>query len=191
MLFRQHWRTVRLQCKQFGQRWPVQTRSNKRQSLVALQCSREKLQDSPGVSGRLNAAHGPAFGPVIEQVEDQTFSRTTKLEHQFGPLRDEPVDEILERSEQVHVALSALTEVGQVELPRGRCGRPSRGTREVEGAGAPIREKHSKTTATLDEDIKTAALEALVPSELEQHRAMNRARLLTYDQVRGEVQAHI
>ena len=67
----------------------------------------------------------------------------------------------------------------QVELPPGRCGRPSRGTREVEGAGAPIREKHSKTTATLDEDIKTAALEALVPSELEQHRAMNRARLLT------------
>ena len=28
------------------------------------------------------------------------------------------------------------------------------------------------TTAALDEDIKTAALEALVPSELEQHLAM-------------------
>ena len=32
----------------------------------------------------------------------------------------------------------------------------------------------------LDEDIKTTALEALVPSELEQHLAMNRARLTTY-----------
>ena len=39
----------------------------------------------------------------------------------------------------------------------------------------------------LDEDIKTAALEALVPSELEQHLAMNRARLITYEQVRSEI----
>ena len=39
------------------------------------------------------------------------------------------------------------------------------------------------TTAALDEDIKTAALGALVPSELEQHLAMNRARLITYEQV--------
>ena len=34
-----------------------------------------------------------------------------------------------------------------------------------------------KTTTALDDDIKTAALEALVPGALEQHLAMNRARL--------------
>ena len=34
------------------------------------------------------------------------------------------------------------------------------------------------TTAALGEDIKTAAHEAFVPSELEQHLATNRARLI-------------
>ena len=48
------------------------------------------------------------------------------------------------------------------------------------------RNKRSKssgtTTAALGEDIKTAALEALdVPSELEQHLAVHRARLITYE----------
>ena len=43
----------------------------------------------------------------------------------------------------------------------------------------------------MDEDIKTAALEALLPSGLEQHLAMNRARLVTYDQVRSGIQAFI
>ena len=46
-------------------------------------------------------------------------------------------------------------------------------------------------TKALDEDIKTAALEARVPSELEQHFVMNRARLITYEQVRSETQAYI
>ena len=36
------------------------------------------------------------------------------------------------------------------------------------------------TAAALDEDIKTASLEALVPSELKQHLATNRARLTMY-----------
>ena len=54
------------------------------------------------------------------------------------------------------------------------------------------RSKSSGTTsAALDDDIKTAALEALVPSELAQHPAMNRARLITYEQVRREIQAYI
>ena len=54
------------------------------------------------------------------------------------------------------------------------------------------RSKTSGTTLTaLDVDIKTAALEALVPSELEQHLAMNRARLITYEQFRSEIQAYI
>ena len=44
------------------------------------------------------------------------------------------------------------------------------------------------TTAALDEDIKTVALEAL-PSN--KHLAMNRARLITYEQVRSEIQAYI
>ena len=37
----------------------------------------------------------------------------------------------------------------------------------------------------------TAALEGLVPCGLEQHLAMNRVRLITYEQVRSEIQAHI
>ena len=54
------------------------------------------------------------------------------------------------------------------------------------------RSKSSRTTtAVLDADIKKAALEPLAPSELEQHLAMNRARLITYEQVRGEIQGYI
>ena len=41
-------------------------------------------------------------------------------------------------------------------------------------------------TTALDDDIKTAALEALVPGEVEEHLAMNRARLITYEQIRIE-----
>ena len=53
--------------------------------------------------------------------------------------------------------------------------RPSRTTREVEELRRYEASKSSgTTTAALDEDIKTAAL-AVVPSELEQHLAMNRA----------------
>ena len=47
------------------------------------------------------------------------------------------------------------------------------------------------TTAALDDNIKTAALEALVPNELEQYLAMNSARLIKYEQVRSEIQAYI
>ena len=50
------------------------------------------------------------------------------------------------------------------------------------------RSKSSGTTTTaIDENIKTAA----VPCELEQHLAMKRARLITYEQVRSEIQADI
>eukprot|EP00972_Heterocapsa_arctica_P050051 7360559-Heterocapsa_arctica.AAC.1 len=35
----------------------------------------------------------------------------------------------------------------------------------------------------LDDDIKIAALESLVPQELEQHLAMNRSRLPDYESV--------
>jgi hypothetical protein len=47
------------------------------------------------------------------------------------------------------------------------------------------------TVQPIDDDIKTAALESMVPPELEQHLAMNRARLPTYDHVRAEIQAYI
>ena len=47
------------------------------------------------------------------------------------------------------------------------------------------------TTAALDEDIKTAVDEALVPRELEQYLAMNRTRLITCEQVRSKIQAYI
>ena len=69
-----------------------------------------------------------------------------------------------------------------------------RRTRETGRTGPPIREfsKWSGTTTTaLDDDTKTAALEALDPCELEQHLAMNRARLITYEQVWSEIQAYI
>ena len=52
------------------------------------------------------------------------------------------------------------------------------------------RSKSSGTT-TSAQDITSAALEALVPSELEQHFAMNRARLITNEQVRSEIQAYL
>ena len=45
--------------------------------------------------------------------------------------------------------------------------------------------------ATLDADIKKVAIEALVAVKLEQHLSVNRASLVTYDQVRREIQASI
>ena len=54
------------------------------------------------------------------------------------------------------------------------------------------RNKSSGTTnAALDEDIKTAALKAFCPSKLEQHLAMDRKRLIMYEQVRSEIQAYV
>ena len=82
---------------------------------------------------------------------------------------------------------TSSTNLGSRSVPTARS---SRRTREVGETGAPIRKILSgKTAAALDESIKTAALEALAPSELEQHLAMNRARLITHEQVRSEIQA--
>lgn len=50
------------------------------------------------------------------------------------------------------------------------------------------RRREGCKTRILDEVIKTAALGALVPQDLEQHWAMIRSRLPTYEQVRGEIQ---
>ena len=54
----------------------------------------------------LIAACGSAFGPVIEWVEDQDNVITNEaLDRQFGPIGAEPVEDVQEKSEQVHVAL--------------------------------------------------------------------------------------
>ena len=48
----------------------------------------------------LIAAYGSAFRPVIEWVGDQDSAITNNaLEQQFGPLGEEPVDDVLEKSE--------------------------------------------------------------------------------------------
>ena len=108
---------------------------------------------------------------------------------------DQPVDGFLQRIEQVHSALSAVTErescSGLEEVQRSvrRWDLLSGGMRRAllrqELVHRYEKSRARATTATLDEDIKTAALEALVPSELEQHLATNRTRLMTYEQVRG------
>ena len=198
----------------FGRhQWPVETSNPQRLRKT---------------TGFLTAACGPAFQPVTEWVEDQDNVITNEaLDRQFGPKGAEPLEDVQEKSEQVHVALLALTESESFVVgatPSGlealrrlvRCWDPlSRGKRRAflqqilvpdrcklhdlpagpEKWEALVRRyersKSSGTTTTaLDEDIETAALEAL-PSELEQHLAMNRARLITYDQVQCEIQAYI
>ena len=59
--------------------------------------------------------------------------------------------------------------------------------------GPPIREDRVERRQQLlmRTSIKTAGLEALVPSELEQHLAMNGARLITHEQGRSDIQAFI
>ena len=168
---------------------------------------------------------------MTEWVEDQDNVITNEaLEQQSGPLGATPVDDVLERSEQVHVALLALTESESFDIVLGVAPSGLEALRRLVRRWDPLsggkrrallrhillpdrcklqdlpaglekweelvrRYEKSKssgtTTAALDEDIKTAALGALVPSELEQHLAMNRARLITYEQVRNEIQAYI
>ena len=71
-------------------------------------------------TGFLITAYGSAFRPVIEWVEDQDNVTTNdELERQFGPVSDGPVDAVLERREQVHVALSAVTEGESFDIVLG------------------------------------------------------------------------
>ena len=61
-------------------------------------------------TGSLIAANCSAFWPVIEWVEEQDNAITNEaLEQQFGPLGAQPVDDVLEKGERIHVALLALT----------------------------------------------------------------------------------
>ena len=59
------------------------------------------------------------FRPVIEWVEEQANAVTKTLEQQFGSLSDEPVDDVLEKSEQIHIAFSALTDSESVDIVLG------------------------------------------------------------------------
>ena len=66
----------------------------------------ERLEKTTGF---LIAAYGSAFRPVIEWVEYQDNIITNEaLDQQSGPLVPEPVDDVQEKSERVHVALLAL-----------------------------------------------------------------------------------
>ena len=136
------------------------------------------------------------------------------FDQQCVPLRAEPVDDVQEKCEQVHVALLALTESESFDVVLGAAPSGLEPSRLLVRRWDPLiggkhraplryswleidanckiipaglekweelvrrceKSKSSGTTTTaLDDDIKAAALEALVPSELEQHLAMNRA----------------
>ena len=57
---------------------------------------------------------------MIEWVADQDSATTNDaLEQKFGPQSEEPVDDALEKSEQVHVALSVLTESERFDILLG------------------------------------------------------------------------
>ena len=65
-------------------------------------------------------AYGSAFWPVIEWVEDQENVITNEaLDVQFGPTGAEPVEDVQEKSEQVHAALLALTECESFDIVPG------------------------------------------------------------------------
>ena len=134
-----------------------------------------------------------------EWVEDQDNAITNDaLEQHFGPLSEELVDDVLEKREQVHAALLALTESESFDIflgaaPPGlealrrsfRRWELLSGWRNAQSALATnpgsrsVQEKWEElvrryegstsrgtTTAALEEDTQTAAIEALVPSEL-------------------------
>ena len=143
---------------------------------------------------------------------------------QSCPIGAEPVENVQEKSKQVHVALLAFTECESFDIVLGSAPSGLEALRRLVRRWDPLSggkrrallrqilvpdrcklqdlpaglekweelvrqyewSKSSGTTTTaLDDDIKTAALETFVPSELEQHLAMNRARLITYEQVRS------
>ena len=62
-------------------------------------------------TGFLIAACGSVFRPLLDWVEDQNdVISNDALEQQFGALSDEFVEDLLEQSEQVHVAHKASME---------------------------------------------------------------------------------
>ena len=71
-------------------------------------------------TGFLIAAYSSTFRPVVEWVEGQGNIITNEaLDKQFGPLGAEPVGDVQEKSEQVHVALLALRESESFDIVLG------------------------------------------------------------------------
>ena len=71
-------------------------------------------------TGFLIAFCGSAFRPVIEWTEDQDNVMTNEAFcRQFGPIGAEPVEDVQEKSEQVHVALLVLTESESFDIGLG------------------------------------------------------------------------
>ena len=171
--------------------------------LGNLQRPREGLRDSPSVSGRprgfLIVAYGSAFWPVVEWVEDQDNVITN--EALLALTESESFDIVLGAAPS---GLEALRRLARRWDPlsggkRRACLRQISGPQDFPAVSEKWEEvvrryERSKssgtTTAALEENIKTAALEALVQAELKQHFAMIRARLITYEQVRSEIQAY-
>ena len=105
-------------------------RSSERQSLVDIRGlgktptfkgeSARFIQRLRKTTGVLIAAYSSAFRPVIEWVEDpDNLITNDALEQRFGPLSEEPVDDVPEKSEQVHVALLSVTDSESFDIVLG------------------------------------------------------------------------
>ena len=80
----------------------------------------QTLVQDPAHHTQMITAYGSAFLPVIERVEDHdNFITNGALERQFGPMGAEPVEDVQEKSEQVHVALLTLTESESFDIVLG------------------------------------------------------------------------
>ena len=114
---------------------------------------------------------------------DNVFTKDA-FKQQFGSLRDELVDDFLEKTEQVHVAHSAESALATILVP-DRCKLQDIPTGLEKWEALVRRHERSKPsgtmTAVLDEEIKTDASGVVVPSELKQHLAL---KTCTTDQVR-------
>ena len=100
-------------------------RSHERQSLHQkvlgnLQRPKENLRKFTEWLRKTTAACGSASRPVIERLEDQDNTITNEArDRQFSPIGAAPVEDVQENSEQVHVALLALTESESFDIVLG------------------------------------------------------------------------
>ena len=185
-LAHQDWRRFRLQLdKKFRQRFPVQIHdrvSDKVWStskvLGNLQRSREKLRDEK--CERVHVA-------LLALTESESYDIVP------APSGLEALRRLARRLDPVSGGKRRAL-LRQILVPY-RCKLQDLPARLEKWEALVRRYERSKSsgtaTAAHDEDIKTAALEALVPNELDQHLAMNRARLIAYEKVRSEIQSLI
>ena len=132
MLAHQDKRRLRLQWDtQFKQRRPLQTHDKmcaRAQSTWRVFANLLRWRDTlqtftewlRKTTGFLIAACGSFFRTAIEWVDDQDNVITNNaLDQQFGPLGEKPVCDALEKCEQVHVSLVALTEKESSDIVLG------------------------------------------------------------------------